>query len=708
MNKNLTIVFSFLLFFETQTSGTELPEMDTTQLQSLDLKERIQEANILLQECDELAKLAVLTEYPTYTALREITRQAGFDPYHHALELAGVRLRYIQTGQKYLLSQCITLEDKVEYCLGQNSYLRETLHVAEEKKSNNFSLKSIMRLLNIHEAEIRDILTIKEFADIQPQEIIVASFLKLFDAALLQWRYFHQSLLNLKDSDVEIIGVKQLLRDATIASHFADLDHSNRDARYTHDHIFFIRSLVDSLTFYLYCHDELSEEDQNTTELFIYSSLKSIPRPNESTSHARNFSKKEKKIRKHIKQIKLPGNNGKFPYPLRRRLMDTVTKGFHSRSEDYRLGEWLTESILNENLSHRIHLTFQSMSNTVVDMNHESEERHETEDTEELVVSESDDRDGRPNEDNRDLHRTEEEIKASYLNEMRTTSHTYRCKSMLEGSDPQGQMNKRALQYFLHPTNPIFLEYADYEQKLQEDPLRAKTINQRIKFDIKLIEERAERRVARVEERQMHIKETAKRKAENASSFLPIHLRNGSFQKKTSDRNRKEPNGHIEKKKNGSRLPISSPVFSPLNGKHQSELITPPQSYIGVELIGDSHPQLDELLLYRKIWSLERQRDYLSWTDLKMNLMSYGWVIRNIDSSFCLLYPPEWIKCFLVKGEGVPALQRVGFMLHYPVNEMIKPIPMEAIDFIRIIFNRDLGLSLNVVDTLIEQQKHTN
>ena len=116
-------------------------------------------------------------------------------------------------------------------------------------------------------------------------------------------------------------------------------------------------------------------------------------------------------------------------------------------------------------------------------------------------------------------------------------------------------------------------------------------------------------------------------------------------------------------------------------------------------------PSLEELELYKLIWSSKRDTDQLSWADLSSRLKAFGWGEDGRGGSSVVLLPPTWLEHVKTEGEGALKINRAGMLLDRPHLRAVKPMPDFVFYFLTKGFERNMGLSEIMIDALINHVK---
>jgi hypothetical protein len=117
----------------------------------------------------------------------------------------------------------------------------------------------------------------------------------------------------------------------------------------------------------------------------------------------------------------------------------------------------------------------------------------------------------------------------------------------------------------------------------------------------------------------------------------------------------------------------------------------------------DFSPLLEELELYKLIWSPDSERKNLNWTKLSSGLKSFGWTIFGNGGSYQVLQPPVWFSTVQVVA---PEAFKIHFhnakvMVHSPHDEAQAPMPNYVTSFLREALERNIGLSELVVNVML-------
>ncbi len=485
----------------------------------------------------------------------------------------------------------------------------------------------------------------KEFLRIYPEadSVEVKLALPTIDYAIAQWRYLHQSLVHLKGSASEGEGVQYLLKEALFASTCADVDIENVQGHsYYIDECFFTRSLVDSLAFYLFTKRQIDERQLGLTHFCVC-------------------------------------------------LPSTEKEEFNG------LGEWMGKSILDPELVSRIkennETSFYEYSLSLI--NHlklddyfNTEFKHITKGQ---VVKPT---------HLLGMHAFAIKVRNIYTASLQKTSNFVRIKKAFENAE-------------LH-SNPLL-------QKLCLVPEFPGYIPNLSKFE-KHIEPKDKAGVKKDED--------AKNK-----SFLE-----GTKQPVTKNRNK----GETKKKGTGALPKVASityvapvtsvPAKAPAVTKatpsrkeiRDAQLQQEKQALIQQKMeaydrnvesaqaaLADIRfnfeeawePSVQELELYKLIWSSKRETDTLSWLNLSSHLKSYGWAEDARGGSSVLLLPPSWLEHVATEGTGALKLNRAGMLLDHPHQRAVKPMPDYVFYFLRQNLEHNVGLSEVMIEALIQHVK---
>jgi hypothetical protein len=607
----------------------------------------------------------------------------------------------------------------------------------------------MMDEFKISEADILDMWDLKKSEDIRRENVIVSCCIQMLETSILQWRFFHQSLLNLKDSQAMVVGVRQLFKEALMSSYIADQEYCKTRTRYTHDQIFFSRCMIDSLAFYLYGKGELTGIDQNIAFYFIYKSLRLLPWYAEEKKGSILKSSEVTTVQGLID--KMQGIPEDFlPHKVRARLLDFATN-FYSEEDNQPLGEWLIKCALDDAMVSEVKNRFNALLEEVrsdpfpedfkqdTDLIEHSEKPDAQADTDQiedlekqegatqlfhmadLDISIKDKEEptdqAATSQDEEEVASTEEapdrsedaldradEIKLRYYLKEQTTAHTFRIFDLQEKRDGEKVRKKQFLSYFLTPENPQYLKRKVWEKHLKSNEYWVAQCKEVAKEDIAEIDRKIERRQARQTERKLRV---AASFAQNEPLLLKTQASRTKQGEKPSGKNGHKLKGN-KMKDDIHRMP---PPFQPVRTVLAKRPLPPiPDRLLPEIKVEFKHailpmfeqllPQIPELELYKQVLRKEMTTP-ISWSELMSKLSSWKWEIREIGDSFCLLQPPQWFARVIFSREGATQLHQAAFMIPYPPISINSPLTEDQIELLKLVFQAETGLTEPIVDALL-------
>ncbi len=613
--------------------------------------------------------------FPRYVALEEALRDTSFDPYEHAINLSKMRLNYALTAKKLLLSTNISVEEKIR--VAEKIDCRVTQYIA-------LSLEGKKALQNQHKKFLSKY---SHFQDVELRFALAAT-----DLAIQQWRYLHQSLVNLQGSEAEVDGAQYLMKEALFASISADVDiESFPNHTYYIDECFFTRSLADTLGFYLFTKNKIEPSELGIAHL-------SICRP---------ISPKSTDFR----------GLGLW---LQESILDPVIKAKFDNiivEDPITCGLGLIRSLdLNNYLGKQYAV---AKGNLIVQQNHLIIEKNSN-----LVCFTGDLANPK---DSEDLAAFAEYARNQSNAGYKLQSNFYHISRNHQICDFRSEL--RSLDHFLIPgcVGCIF-DNKLYSQALsRNDVLRDKLsrVGENDRLSLEEIIQRIE-------------KEREKAKL----SFLTSPKeKKGSAQKKTGQ-GKKKKNAKQEQKTPVATIQSSTPTQetkeraalakqrrkeiiakkeadkSKKREEREAEIEKRMETYdrnveaasaalkdISFKFEEAWEPTIEELELYKLIWSSKKETDQLSWAELSSRLKSFGWGEDGRGGSSVLLLPPNWLEHVTAKGEGALNLNRAGMLLDHPHLRAVNPMPDYVFYFLRESLERNVGLSEIMIEALMQHVK---